>query len=186
MAGLAAAAYIMMRFIIPLLAVVMISVLLYQGFNPKPREFPSPLIGKMAPAFSLPLLREPDKKFSPRDMLGKVWLLNLWASWCVACKEENTLLLALARQNVAPIYGVDYKDKREDGEAWLARGGNPYVLSVMDPDDSIGNDYGIFGVPETYVIDKQGIIRYKQAGVITPQLMKEKILPLIAELQNKK
>ena len=176
----------MMRFIIPLVAVVMISVLLYQGLNSKPREFLSPLIGKLAPTFTLPQLHEPDKRFSPQDMLGKVWLLNLWASWCVACKEENTVLLALARQNVVPIYGVDYKDKREDGKAWLASGGNPYVLSVSDTEDSIGNDYGVFGVPETYVIDKQGIIRYKQAGAITSQIMKEKILPLITELQNKK
>jgi len=173
-----------MRFIIPLVAVVMILVLLYQGLNPKPREFPSPLIGKQVPAFTLPQLHEPGKKFSPRDMFGKVWLLNLWASWCVACKEENAVLLALARQNVAPIYGVDYKDKHKDGEAWLASNGNPYVLSVEDTEDSIGNDYGVFGVPETYVIDKQGIVRYKQAGAITPQDMKEKILPLITELQN--
>ena len=176
----------MMRFIIPLIAIVMILVLLYQGFNSGPREIPSPLIGKQAPAFTLPQLHEPDKKFSPRDMLGKVWLLNMWASWCVSCKEELPVLLALARQNVVPIYGLDYKDKREDGEAWLASGGNPYVLSVADTEDSIGNDYGVRGVPETYVIDKQGIIRYKQMGAITSQSLKEKILPLVDELQNKR
>lgn len=176
----------MMRFIIPLVVIVMISVLLYQGLNSNPHEIPSPLIGKPAPVFTLPQLHEPGKKFSPQDMLGKVWLLNVWASWCVACKEEHTVLLALARQNVVPIYGVDYKDKREDGEAWLASGGNPYVLSVSDTEDSIGNDYGVFGVPETYVIDKQGIVRYKQAGAITSQSLKEKILPLVTELQNKK
>ncbi len=174
----------MMRSIIPLLAIVVISVLLYQGFNARPRENISPLVGKPAPAFTLPQLHEPDKKFSPQDMLGKVWLLNIWASWCVSCKEEHSVLLALARQNVAPLYGLDYKDKREDGAAWLASGGNPYVLNVSDTEGSIGNDYGVSGVPETYVIDKQGVIRYKQSGVITPQGLKEKILPLVAELQN--
>lgn len=163
---------------------MVILVLLYKGLNSHPREFSSPLIGKQAPVFTLPQLHEPGKKFSPHDMLGKVWLLNLWASWCVACKEEHTVLLELARQNVAPIYGVDYRDKREDGEAWLADSGNPYMLSVADTEGSIGNDYGVRGVPETYIIDKQGIIRYKQAGAITPQSLREKILPLIAELQN--
>ena len=175
----------MMRFIIPFIVFVAISVFLYLGLNLKPHEVPSPLIGKPAPAFMLSQLHEPAKQFSSKDMLGKVWLLNVWASWCVSCKEEHPVLVALARQNIVPIYGLDYKDKREDAEAVLARNGDPYVLSLMDKEGRIGIDYGVYGVPETYVIDKQGIIQYKQIGAITPQALKEKILPLVAELQNK-
>ena len=175
----------MMRFIIPFIVFMAVAVFLYIGLNLNPHEVPSPLIGKPAPAFTLPQLHEPAKQFSSKDMLGKVWLLNVWASWCVSCKEEHPVLVALARQNVVPIYGLDYKDKREDGEAWLARGGDPYVLSMMDAEGRIGIDYGVYGVPETYVIDKHGIIQYKQIGPITPQNLKEKILPLVAELEKK-
>ena len=175
----------MMRFIIPFIVFMAISVFLYIGLDLNPHEVPSPLIGKPAPAFTLQQLHEPAKQFSSRDMLGKVWLLNVWASWCVTCKEEHPVLVALARQNVVPIYGLDYKDRREDAEAVLARGGDPYVLTMMDLEGRIGIDYGVYGVPETYVIDKRGIIQYKQIGAITPQNLKEKILPLVAELEKK-
>ena len=175
----------MIRFIIPFILFAVISVFLYIGLNLNPHEVPSPLIGKPAPAFTLPQLHEPAKQFSSKDMLGKVWLLNVWASWCVSCREEHPVLVALARQNLVPVYGLDYKDKREDAEGILARNGDPYVLSLMDKEGRIGIDYGVYGVPETYVIDKQGIIQYKQIGTITPQALKEKILPLVAELQKK-
>ena len=175
----------MMRFIIPFIVFMVISVFLYLGLNLNPHEVPSPLIGKPAPAFTLPQLREPANQFSSKDMLGKVWLLNVWSSWCVSCKEEHPILMDLARQNVVPIYGMDYKDKREDAEAWLARGGNPYVLSVSDTEGRTGIDYGVYGVPETYVIDKHGVIQYKQIGPVTPESLKEKILPLVAELEKK-
>ncbi len=175
----------MMRYILPFVAFVVIAAFLFVGLNLNPREVPSPLIDKPAPAFSLPQLHEPEKQFSPQDMLGKVWLLNVWASWCVSCKDEHPVLMALARQNLVPIYGLDYKDKREDALNWLARGGDPYVLSAADIEGRIGIDYGVYGVPETYVIDKQGIIRYKQIGAVTVQSLEEKILPLVKELQNK-
>jgi cytochrome c biogenesis protein CcmG/thiol:disulfide interchange protein DsbE len=118
-------------------------------------------------------------------MKGKVWLLNAWSSWCVSCKEEHPVLMDLARQNLVPIYGLDYKDKREDALLQLSRGGNPYTLSVMDREGRTGIDYGVYGVPETYVIDKQGIIRYKQIGPVNYQNLRETILPLVAELQKK-
>lgn len=175
----------MMRYILPLIAFLVIAAFLFVGLSLNPREVPSPLIDKPAPAFSLPQLEEPGKQFSPKDMLGKVWLLNVWSSWCVSCKEEHPVLMALSRQNFVPIYGLDYKDKPVDGMAWLARGGNPYVLSASDLEGRIGIDYGVYGVPETYVIDKQGIIRYKQIGAVTVENLKEKILPLVKELQNK-
>lgn len=116
---------------------------------------------------------------------SKVWLFNLWASWCVSCREEHPLLMDLARQNIVPIVGLDYKDKRNDAEAWLSTGGNPYLLNVFDVEGRIGIDYGVTGVPETFVIDKQGVIRYKQIGPVTQESLREKILPLVAELQRK-
>jgi cytochrome c biogenesis protein CcmG/thiol:disulfide interchange protein DsbE len=175
----------MMRFILPFVVFVILAAFLYVGLGLNPREVNSPLIDKPAPAFTLPQLHEPAKLFSPADMKGKVWLLNVWASWCVSCREEHPVLMELARQNIVPVYGLDYKDKNEDAELWLKKGGDPYVLSVSDADGRIGIDYGVYGVPETYVIDKQGVIRYKQIGPVTPQNLSEKILPLVAELQAK-
>jgi cytochrome c biogenesis protein CcmG, thiol:disulfide interchange protein DsbE len=175
----------MMRFILPLVAFLVLAGFLFVGLGLNPHEVPSPLIDKPAPAFNLPQLQETNKQFSPADMKGKVWLLNAWSSWCVSCKEEHPVLMDLAQQNIVPIYGLDYKDKREDAMMQLSRGGNPYVLSVMDREGRTGIDYGVYGVPETYVIDKQGVIRYKQIGPVTPQNLRETILPLVAELQKK-
>lgn len=175
----------MMRFILPLVVFLVLAGFLYKGLSLDPREVPSPLVGKAAPAFTLPQLHDTKKLFSTEEMKGKVWLLNVWASWCVSCKEEHPILLALAQQNIVPIYGLDYKDKKVDAEMWLSKGGDPYTLSVMDSDGRIGIDYGVYGVPETYVIDKQGIIRFKQIGPVTTQNLREKILPLVAELQSK-
>ncbi|MBI5430637.1 MAG: DsbE family thiol:disulfide interchange protein [Nitrosomonadales bacterium] len=175
----------MMRFIWPFIIFVVLAGFLFVGLGLNPREVPSPLIDKPAPAFSLPQLHDPSKQFSAEDMKGQVWLLNVWASWCVSCRQEHPVLLDLSRQNIVPIYGLDYKDRRADGLAWLHNGGDPYVLSASDMDGRIGIDYGVYGVPETYVIDKQGVIRYKQIGPVTVQSLQEKILPLVAELKKK-
>lgn len=174
----------MMRFILPFVVFMILAAFMYVGLGLNPREVPSPLVGKPAPAFTLPQLRDPKKQFSSQDMKGKVWMLNVWASWCVSCKEEHPLLVTLAEQKILPIYGLDYKDKREDAELWLKKGGDPYTLSVMDSEGRIGIDYGVYGVPETYVIDKKGIIRYKQIGPITSQSLSETILPLVAQLEK--
>lgn len=159
-------------------------VLLSVGLTLNPREVPSPLIDKPAPHFQLPQLHKPDKTFSEKDMLGKVWLLNVWASWCVSCREEHPVLLGLARSGVVPIYGLNYKDERKDGIAWLQRLGDPYQLSAYDINGRVGIDYGVYGVPETYVIDKHGVIRFKRIGAVTPEILKQKILPLINELNR--
>ena len=164
----------------------MLVIFLGVGLTLKPREVPSPLIGKAAPAFRIPQLHEGDKTISPEDMRGKVWLLNVWASWCVSCREEHPLLVEFARQNLAPIYGLNYKDKRENALAWLADGGNPYVVSAHDLEGNVGIDWGVYGVPETFVMDKQGIIRYKQIGPITPEALRDKIIPIIKELDSAK
>ncbi len=175
----------MMRFILPLVIFLILAGFLYKGLGRDTREVPSPLVGKAAPAFVLPTLHDANRKFSPQDMRGQVWLLNVWASWCGTCKDEHPLLMDLSRQNIVPIVGLDYKDKREDGEATLRKAGDPYTLVIADADGKVGFDYGVYGVPETYVIDKQGVISYKLIGALTAQNLREKILPLVAELQAK-
>ncbi len=179
----------MMRYILPLVIFLALVAALYAGLSTRESTdgrttVPSPLIGKDAPAFSLPQLHEPAKKFSPADMKGKVWLFNLWASWCESCREEHPLLMALAQQKLVPVVGLDYEDKAPDAEAWLAQGGNPYLLNVFDAEGRIAIDYGITGVPETFVIDKHGVIRYKEIGMLTPKNLKETILPLVAKLEQ--
>lgn len=175
----------MMRFILPFVIFLIMAAFMYVGLGLNPHEVPSPLVGKTAPAFTLPQLHEPAKQFSPQDMKGKVWLFNVWASWCTACENEHPVFLELSRQNLVPIYGMDYKDKREDGEAWLRKHGNPYALVVSDAEGRVGIDYGVYGVPETYVIDKQGVIQHKHIGAVTPKILDEKIIPLVKELQAK-
>ena len=175
----------MMRYILPLILFLILSVFLYKGLGRDTREVPSPLIGKAAPAFSLPMLYEPARQFSPKEMLGRVWLLNMWASWCEACKDEHPVLMEFATRKVLPIVGVDYKDKRENGIETLRKAGDPYDTVIADVDGKAGFDYGVYGVPETYVIDKKGVIRYKQIGPVTPQNLRDTLLPLISELQAK-
>jgi cytochrome c biogenesis protein CcmG/thiol:disulfide interchange protein DsbE len=175
----------MMRFTIPLVIFLALAAFLYKGLGRDTREVPSPLVGKIAPAFVLPTLHDETKKFSPADMQGKVWLLNVWASWCGACKDEHPILMQLSKQNLVPIVGLDYKDKRADGEATLAKAGDPYSLTIADIDGRVGFDYGVYGVPETYVIDKQGKIAYKLIGAVSAQNLRETVLPLVAELQAK-
>lgn len=171
--------------LIPLGLFSVLVVFLAIGLTRDPREIPSPLIGKPAPAFSAAQLGAPDKVFASKDLLGKVWLLNAWSSWCVTCREEHPVLVALAKTKELPIIGLNYKDQRMDALRVLARGGDPYELSVVDPDGRIGIDYGIVAMPESFVIDKQGVVRYKQFGAITEEALQTKILPLVRELQKK-
>ena len=156
--------------------------LLAAGLRLDPREVPSPLIGKPAPAFELPLLAAPDKSFSEKDMAGKVWILNVWASWCAPCLVEHPVITRLSKSGIAPVVGLNFKDTREDALPWLARNGNPFQLTVFDASGRIGIDYGVYGVPETYVIDRQGVIRYKHVGPVTPEVAEKKIAPLVKEL----
>lgn len=171
------------KFLIPLILFVILVGFLAVGLNRDPQEIPSPLIGKQAPAFEVPQLADPQKIFSPESMKGKPWILNVWASWCVACREEHPVLVELGKLQVAPIIGLDYKDKRDDAIAMLARQGNPYLLSAFDANGRVGIDYGVYGVPETYVIDKTGVIRFKHIGPITMELLRNKIIPLLDQLK---
>lgn len=194
----------MKRFLIPLAVFLVLVVFLAVGLKRDPREVPSPLVGKPAPAFTLPQLAEPDKTLSPKDMQGKVWLFNVWASWCVSCRQEHPVLVEFSKKVDIPLIGLNYKEVRGDGgfdmgkmpadeekklawqraNTWLAQHGNPYKLTVMDLDGRVGIDYGVYGVPETYVIDKAGVIRMKHTGPVTPEILAKKIMPLLAELNK--
>jgi cytochrome c biogenesis protein CcmG, thiol:disulfide interchange protein DsbE len=174
----------MKRFLLPLAIFVVVVAFLGIGLTLNPREVPSPLVGKPAPEFALPQLYEPQNILSPKDMSGKVWLLNFWASWCGGCKEEHPVLMQLAKAGEVPIYGMDYKDQREEALAWLRRWGNPYPVIAVDEAGRVGINYGVYGVPETYVIDKAGMIRYKQIGPLDEDILQKKILPLVRELQK--
>ncbi|MDR1994493.1 DsbE family thiol:disulfide interchange protein [Azonexus sp.] len=179
-------------------------VLLAVGLGLNPRDIPSPLVGKPVPAFRLAQLADPDKTFGPEELHGKPWLLNVWASWCVSCRQEHPLLVEFSKKVDVPLIGLNYKEVRGDGEfdmsklpadeekklalqratSWLRDHGDPYRLTAMDIDGRVGIDFGVYGVPETYVIDKDGIIRMKHTGPITPDVLTKKILPLLAGLSK--
>ena len=176
----------MLRYLIPLGLFLVLVVFLAIGLGRDPREVPSPLINKAAPTFRLPQLKESSKTFSAEDMRGRVWVLNVWASWCVSCRDEHPLLIEYAKSGAVPIYGLNWKDKREDALGWLDELGDPYTLSVSDFDGRIAIDYGVYGAPETYVIDQGGTIRFKQIGAVTPDVWSRKILPLVQELNRQR
>lgn len=194
----------MNRFLWPLVGFVALVILLAVGLGLNPRDVPSPLVGKPAPVFTLARVDAPEKSFSPQEMRGKVWLLNVWASWCVSCRQEHPVLVEMAKNPAITLIGLNYKEVSGDGaidadklgeegerrlalqraNAWLREHGNPYALSALDLNGRVGIDYGVYGVPETYVIDKSGLIRMKHTGPITPDVFSGKILPLVAELNK--
>ncbi|WBS00977.1 DsbE family thiol:disulfide interchange protein [Pseudoduganella sp. SL102] len=170
--------------LLPLALFLAVAAFLAVGLQRDPRELPSPLIGKQAPPFQAPRLGAPGGTFAPRDMEGKVWLLNVWASWCTSCRIEHPMLMRFARQGIAPVVGLNYKDKADAGLQWLRLHGDPYALSVFDPEGRIGIDYGVYGVPETFVIDGRGAIRFRHAGPLTQDVLDRRIAPLIKELNG--
>ncbi|NUZ07134.1 DsbE family thiol:disulfide interchange protein [Piscinibacter koreensis] len=173
-----------LRFLIPLAAFVVLLGFLLVGLRLNPREVPSPLIDKPAPAFALPRLDDTTQTIRPADLRGKPWILNVWASWCVACREEHPLLVDFAKRNLVPIYGLNYKDQQADALGWLARFGNPYTASLFDADGRVGIDFGVYGVPETFVIDGAGVIRLKHIGPLTPDVIETRIVPLLRKLNG--
>lgn len=173
-----------LKFLIPLGLFFGLVAFLAVGLKLDPREVPSPLIGKPAPAFVLTRLDNAQKTIRREDLLGKVWMLNVWASWCVACREEHPLLMQFAARQLLPIYGLNYKDSRAEGQQWLARFGNPYTASLFDGDGRVGIDWGVYGVPETFIIDQQGTIRFKHIGPLTPEVLRSRVEPLIRKLNG--
>ncbi len=173
------------RFLLPLGLFAALVVLFAVGLGLNPREVPSPLIDKQAPTFTLPQLHAPEASFGSRELTQQpVALVNIWASWCVACRQEHPFLMELAQRGDVPIYGLNYKDERADAIAWLKRHGNPYRVSGHDLDGRVGIDWGVYGVPETFVVDGRGVIRYKHIGPITPQVWREKMEPVVRQLQQ--
>ncbi len=178
----------MKRFVIPITLFAVLGLLLgyaiyeMQRGDYSPRTIPSPLVGKPLPAFSLPTLADPKHQLGPAQLRGRVYLLNVWASWCVSCREEHPLLNELVRNKTVTLIGLNYKDQREDALAWLKELGNPYETSLSDLDGRFGIEIGVYGVPETFVIDKEGVIRYKHVGPLTPATLERKLLPLIKQL----
>lgn len=170
--------------IVPLALFLGVAAFLAVGLNRNPRDLPSPLVGKPAPAFDAAQLGAPDARFGPAQMAGKVWLLNVWASWCVSCRVEHPVLMRLAQSRLAPLVGLDYKDQDNDGLRWLRTQGDPYQLSVTDREGRIGIDYGVYGVPETFVIDRRGTIRLRHAGPLTQEIIDRRIAPLVRELNR--
>lgn len=173
-----------LRFLIPLALFVALVAFLAAGLRLDPKEVPSPLIDKPAPGFALTRLDQPAQTLRREDLLGQVWMLNVWASWCVACREEHPVLLDFARRKLLPVYGLNYKDQRPAGLRWLANFGDPYTASLFDPDGRVGIDWGVYGVPETFVIDRAGVVRYKHIGPLTPEVLRDRIEPLVRQLHG--
>lgn len=169
----------MNKFLVPIIAFVLVGVLLGIGLSLDPRHIPSPLIGKPIANFSLTQVNHPDKFSTPKDFYGRVYLLNVWASWCVACRQEHPLLMEIRRNNLVPIIGLNYKDKPKDARGFLRSMGDPYELSLADLNGRVGIDLGVYGVPETFVIDKLGIIRYRFTGPLTEQTLIKEIMPVV-------
>lgn len=171
-----------LRYLLPLLVFLGIAFFLYRGLSLNPRELPSPLIGKTVPQFDVPVLNDASRRLTSAELRGKVYLLNVWGSWCVSCREEHPVLVELAKQGTIPIYGLNWKDKQEDATAWLQRFGDPYVASGVDRDGKVAIDFGVYGAPETYLVDRAGVIRFKQTGPLTKEIFEQKIVPLVAKL----
>ena len=173
-----------LRFLLPLAAFVVLLVFLGVGLGLNPREVPSPLIGKPAPAFTLARLDDASQKIGLADMQGRVWMLNVWASWCAPCRQEHALVQDIARSKLVPVVGLNYKDTRSNAIQWLAEMGNPYQATLFDGDGRVGIDFGVYGVPETFIIDQQGIVRMKHVGPLTPEVVRGRIEPLLKQLNG--
>ncbi|MBK1714831.1 DsbE family thiol:disulfide interchange protein [Rubrivivax gelatinosus] len=174
----------MNRFLWPLVAFLVLVGFLAVGLNLNPREVPSPLIDKPAPEFRTTLLQEPERSVGKQDLVGQVWILNVWASWCTACREEHPVLVDWTKRASVPLYGLNYKDEAGAAKQWLQRLGDPYKASFVDRDGRIGIDFGVYGVPETFVVDKTGVIRYKHIGPVTPEVLRDTIEPLVRKLNG--
>lgn len=172
-----------LKFLVPLLAFLALSALLYVGLQMNPRHLPSTFIGKPAPEFTLGLLESPEREFSPKDLAGQRWILNVWASWCVSCRYEHPLFNEIAAKTTIPLVGLNYKDDPESAKQWLVDRGNPYQFIPADQAGMAGIEWGVYGVPETFVIDEAGNVIYKHAGPINPKIVLEELTPLFPELQ---
>lgn len=174
----------MLKYLLPLGLFLALAVLLAAGIGKDPTKLPSPLIGKPAPAFSLPTLADPARALSAESLRGQPYLLNVWASWCVSCRQEHPVLDAFARSNQVKIVGLNWKDTPADATRWLGQFGNPFDEIIVDEPGRVGVDFGVYGTPETFLVDGEGVIRYKHVGPLTPEVISGEIVPLLAELKG--
>jgi cytochrome c biogenesis protein CcmG, thiol:disulfide interchange protein DsbE len=172
-----------MKFILPLIVFLALAAMFYVGLGKDPRKIPSPLIDKPAPTFKVESVANAANVVQTGDFKGQVWILNIWASWCVSCRVEHPLLNDLAKRKVVKIVGLNYKDQRADAQGWLAKFGDPYAVSAHDLSGRIGIDYGVYGAPETFLIDKAGIVRWKHIGPLTPEVIEKELIPLASKLR---
>ncbi len=172
------------KFLVPLAIFLALAGFLGYGLTLNPSVVPSPLVGKPAPAFQLAKLDAPQETFGVDDMRGQVWLLNVWASWCVSCRQEHPYLVEMAGTGGIPVIGLNYKDERQAAIGWLRAQGDPYLATVTDEDGRVGIEYGVYGTPETFLIDKDGVIRYKHIGPINRDTVQKVLMPMIAELSR--
>lgn len=170
------------KLFVPLLVFLVLAIVLYQGLGRDPTAVPSALIDRPVPAFSLPSLDDPQKMIDQNLFRGRASLLNVWATWCPSCRVEHGFLTRIAAQGV-PIVGLNYKDDSDAARQWLADHGNPYTANVVDAKGQLGFDLGVYGAPETYVIDRDGVIRYKHVGVVDDRVWEDAIAPVYRSLQ---
>jgi cytochrome c biogenesis protein CcmG, thiol:disulfide interchange protein DsbE len=173
----------MMRFLAPLLIFIAIGVLLWFGLGQDPHKLPSVLVGKPFPAFSLPALHDPTQTLTQETFKGKAALVNVWATWCVSCRAEHAALERIAKTHGVTIYGINYKDDRDEAQEWLRKLGDPYAVSVFDEQGRLGIDLGVYGTPETFIVDAQGMIRYRFAGPIDDGVWSSRLAPEIQKWQ---
>lgn len=173
----------MKRALIPLAIFGLLVAFLAVGLRGNPRELPSALIDRPAPEFRIATLADPGRRLGAQDLRGQVWMLNVWASWCAACRIEHPVLVDFARTNTLPVYGLNYKDAPADALRWLANFGDPYLQSFSDVDGRVGMDFGVYGAPETFIIDQAGVVRFKHVGPLTPEVLQERIVPLVRRLR---
>lgn len=171
------------KYLIPLAIFLVLTGFLFKGLSKDPSQVPSPLVNKAAPAFSLPVLGSPTT-FSPEQFLGRVWLLNVWGSWCAACLIEHPLFNEASKNGSLTLVGLAWKDREDASRAWLVRHGNPYEVVVSDLVGDTAIDYGVYGAPESFLIDKKGIIRFKKTGPFSPEEFNEVLLPMVAQLEK--
>jgi cytochrome c biogenesis protein CcmG, thiol:disulfide interchange protein DsbE len=172
------------RRLVPFILFFLIVIVLWRGLFLHPSQVPSPLINKPAPAFELPRLSYPEKLITNRDFIGHITLLNVWATWCYACAEEHAFLLELAKKEYITLYGLDYKDDPASAKQWLEKNGNPYQIVAEDQTGKVAIDWGVYGTPETFLIDKKGVIRYKQIGPLTPEIWEQNMQPIVDQIRR--
>lgn len=173
-----------LRFVLPLAIFAALGVLLASGLGKDTRLVPSPLIDRPAPSFDLPSLRDPNVRVRSDDFAGKPWVLNVWGSWCVACRVEHEVLTAFAKRGLVPVVGLDWKDDANDATRWLAQFGDPYDAIPVDVDGRVAIDWGVYGAPETFLVDAGGIVRFKHVGPLTPEIVERELVPRIEAMRG--